>query len=75
MHVFIIFQNRWLSESAATSTLQESDELVEVLCFSCRRAKDNTVQKSMVAFLKKAGRCWKFCRERLHNLCRVFFKI
>eukprot|EP00435_Cladocopium_sp_Y103_P010461 s2128_g2.t1 len=28
--------------------------VVEVLCFSCRRAKDSTIQKSMVAFLKKA---------------------
>ncbi|CAK9003786.1 Uncharacterized protein R423 [Durusdinium trenchii] len=33
----------------------EADEVVEVLCFSCRRAKDNRIQKSMTSFLKKAA--------------------
>ncbi|CAK9003911.1 unnamed protein product [Durusdinium trenchii] len=32
---------------------KEADEVVEVLCFSCRRAKDNRIQKSMTSFLKK----------------------
>lgn len=37
--------------------------MVEVLCFTCRRAKDRSVQKSMSSFLKlplkqAAGRCY-----------------
>ena len=34
--------------------------VVEVLCFSCRRAKDSSIQKSMVAFLKKVGRTMRY---------------
>ena len=34
---------------------QEEDAVVEVLCFSCRRASDASVQLSVTSFFKKAG--------------------
>ena len=58
--LFKLFVIVKLAKTHPSAAEEVDGGVVEVLCFSCRRAKDSSIQKSMVAFLKKVGRTMRY---------------